>query len=64
MALLDIQNLNVIYKTPTGDVLACDGVNLSIEPQSSIGIVGESGSGKSTMAMAVLRLLPKNTSHV
>lgn len=64
MALLEIQNLSVTYNARNSAVLACDNVNLSIEAQSSVGIVGESGSGKSTMAMAVLRLLPKHSATV
>lgn len=64
MALLEIKDLSVTYNARGSAVLACDRVNLAIEARSSVGIVGESGSGKSTMAMAVLRLLPKRTATV
>ncbi len=61
MALLEIRNLNVRYAVKGRQVLACDGVDLDVEAQDSVGIVGESGSGKSTLAMSILGLLPKST---
>lgn len=64
MKLLDIRNLNVTYRSNNKDITAVNNVSLSITSGESLGIVGESGSGKSTMAMAVLRLLPKKTAQV
>ncbi|WP_040214523.1 ABC transporter ATP-binding protein [Clostridium polynesiense] len=64
MALLEIRDLNVTYKTNEKNVYAVQHVNLDICEQDSIGIVGESGSGKSTMAMAILQLLPKDITEV
>ena len=37
---------------------AVDRVDLDIAPGEKLGIVGESGCGKSTVAMAIMRLLP------
>lgn len=37
---------------------AVDGVDLTLEPGTTLGLVGESGSGKSTLARLVLRLMP------
>lgn len=58
MSILEIENLNVTYKSQSGDsdVLAIKDFTLTIELGESIGIVGESGSGKSTLAMSILRL--------
>ncbi|WP_232661450.1 dipeptide ABC transporter ATP-binding protein [Pseudonocardia sp. TRM90224] len=39
-------------------VLAVNGVGFTLRPGEAIGLVGESGSGKSTVARAVLGLLP------
>ncbi|HET6503002.1 MAG TPA: ABC transporter ATP-binding protein [Amycolatopsis sp.] len=59
-ALLELKNLGVTYRTRDGEVEAVKGVNLSLAPGDTLGIAGESGSGKSTVAMSVLRLLPKS----
>ena len=56
-AVLDIKDLSVVYRTPTGDVRAVSNVNLSIEPGEVVGLAGESGSGKSTLAYGATRLL-------
>ncbi|GAB2997307.1 ABC transporter ATP-binding protein [Amycolatopsis acidiphila] len=58
--LLELKNLGVTYRTGGGEVEAVRDVNLRLEPGDTLGIAGESGSGKSTVAMSVLRLLPKS----
>lgn len=59
MALLDIQNLNVDFKTSSGYFRAVDGVSLQVDAGRIHAIVGESGSGKSVAMLAVMGLLPK-----
>jgi peptide/nickel transport system ATP-binding protein len=61
MALLELHDLAVTYRTAAGDVPAVRGVSLAIEKGQTLGIAGESGCGKSTLAGAVLRLLPGST---
>ena len=48
------------YATRAGDVRAVDGVSFAVERGQSVGLVGESGCGKSSIAMALLKLLPQN----
>ncbi|HEY1816758.1 MAG TPA: ABC transporter ATP-binding protein [Kofleriaceae bacterium] len=43
--------------TEFGSVRAVDGVSLTLEPRTTLGIVGESGSGKSTLALSIMRLV-------
>jgi len=61
MALLDVKNLAVSFRTHTGDVQAVKGVSFHINKGELLALVGESGSGKSTVAMSVLQLLPYPT---
>lgn len=49
MSLLELNDVNKIYKTGRVDVHALKDVNLEINRGELIAIVGESGSGKSTM---------------
>lgn len=58
--LVDIQHLSISYRTDRGVVSAVDDVSLQIPRGASVGLVGESGSGKSTIALALMRLLPPN----
>ena len=62
MALLEIKNLKIHYRTKTGVAEAVDGVTFSVESGSTLGLVGESGCGKTTIAKAIMRLLPRNGS--
>ncbi len=62
--VLDVRNLSVTYKNKNRSVYAVNGASFSIDQGDSMGIVGESGSGKSTMAMALLRLLPAKKTAV
>jgi peptide/nickel transport system permease protein len=52
--LLEVRGLVVEYD----GVTVIDGVDLVIGRGEAVGLVGASGSGKSTIALAVLRLLP------
>lgn len=59
--LLDVRNLYLHYADPQGAVRAVDGLSLTLAPNGhALGIVGESGSGKSSLALALMRLLPTN----
>ncbi len=58
MALLDIQDLKVHFKTDDGWLHAVDGVDIAIDGGQTVSVVGESGCGKTVTAMSVLRLVP------
>jgi dipeptide transport system ATP-binding protein len=60
MALLEIENLSVEFKTSTGAFRAVDHVSLSVDTGEVLAIVGESGSGKSVSMLAVMGLLPNS----
>jgi oligopeptide/dipeptide ABC transporter ATP-binding protein len=58
---LAIQDLRVRFRPARGtgpEVLAVDGVDLSVGQGRALALVGESGSGKSTVLLAVAGLLP------
>ena len=54
--LIEIKNLRKVYQTPGGEVVALDGINLSIERGQIYGIIGMSGAGKSTLIRCMNRL--------
>ncbi|HZK52219.1 MAG TPA: ABC transporter ATP-binding protein [Actinomycetota bacterium] len=61
MTILEVRDLSVTYRTQAGEVPAARNVNLSIDRGEVLGLAGESGCGKSTVAHALLRLLPEGT---
>ncbi len=56
--ILQIDNLSTAYYDRKSVLKAVDGVSLSLEEGSVLGIVGESGCGKSTIALSILNLVP------
>ena len=61
MSVLAVRDLRVEYGTQQGPVPAVRGVDLRVEEGETLGLAGESGCGKSTVAHAVLRLLPPSS---
>ena len=59
-ALLAVRDLTVTYGGDRGPQAALESVSFAIAPGQSYGLVGESGCGKSTVALAVMRYLPRN----
>jgi oligopeptide/dipeptide ABC transporter ATP-binding protein len=57
-ARLEVRNLVVRYGSGKNAVTAVDGVDLVVPPAGTLGLVGESGCGKSTIARAVVGLVP------
>ena len=58
--LLQIEKLVLHFKTRGGIVQAVDGVNFELDTNRAVVVLGESGCGKSSLAKAILRLLPRN----
>jgi peptide/nickel transport system ATP-binding protein len=63
-ALLEVKDLEVIYKTDAATTHAVNGVSFSLTPGEAMGLVGETGAGKTTTALSVLRLLPERTARI
>jgi peptide/nickel transport system ATP-binding protein len=59
MALLEVENLQVHFRTPEGVNRAVDGVSFEVGEGETLAIVGESGCGKSVTANSILRLVPE-----
>ncbi|WP_372614540.1 ABC transporter ATP-binding protein [Halomonas sp.] len=62
--LLQVDNLSVQYRTRQGLVSAVDGVSFDVRPSEALVVLGESGCGKSSLARALMRVLPRNVYHV
>jgi peptide/nickel transport system ATP-binding protein len=60
MALLEVRGLAVAYQTQHGPVQAVRGVSFALEAGRAMGLVGESGCGKTTLARALIGVLPRN----
>ncbi len=58
--LLSVKNLELFFRTSKGVVRAVDGVDFDLARNRAVVVVGESGCGKTSLAKAILRLLPKN----
>lgn len=58
--LIRIEDLRLYFRTGGGIVQAVDRVSFTLNRGPSMVIVGESGCGKTSLARAILRLLPRN----
>ena len=61
--LLDVENLEIHFKTEKGYLRAVNGISFFLNEDEVLGVVGESGSGKSVSMMGMVGLLPKNMGH-
>ena len=58
--ILEVEKLNLYYATRKGAVKAVDDVSFTLQKGKTLALVGESGCGKSSLAKAIIRLLPRN----
>ena len=62
--VVEVNDLVVHYETYDGVVEAVNGVSFQIEKRDVLGLVGETGAGKTTIALALMGLLPVPPSHI
>ena len=62
--LLSVRGLRVDFLTEGGPAQVLDAINLDVAPGEVVGLVGESGCGKTTLARAILGVLPAGAARV
>jgi ABC-type glutathione transport system ATPase component len=63
-AVLEVEDLEVHYGLGRRRRRVLDGVSLTVSSGEAIGVIGETGSGKTTLARAVLGLVPFSRGRV
>jgi len=64
-SVLQVRNLKISYRSRAGEAFAAvEDLSLDVAPGTTVGLMGESGCGKSSVALALLGLLPKENSEV
>src|SRR5574340_89936 len=64
MALLEVEDLVVRFRTHDATVHAVNGVSFALDEGETLGLVGESGCGKSVTSLAIMRLLPRPAGRI
>jgi peptide/nickel transport system ATP-binding protein len=62
--LLSVRGLRVDFVTDRGVAQVLDGINVDVGRGEVVGLVGESGCGKTTLARAILGILPPGAARV
>lgn len=57
--LLSVEHLSTYYRVLRGYVRAAENVSFHINEKEALGLAGESGCGKTTVALSILKLLPR-----
>jgi peptide/nickel transport system ATP-binding protein len=64
MAMLEVENLRIHFRTSYGINRAVDGISFKVERGETLAIVGESGCGKSVTSMSLMRLIPDDIGSI
>ena len=59
-SVLKVEDLHLYFRATYGVVRAVEAVNFEIAQGRTVAVLGESGCGKTSLAKAILRLLPRN----
>jgi putative ABC transport system ATP-binding protein len=62
--IMEVKNLRKVYREGTTDVVAVDGVSLSLQPGELLAVIGPSGSGKTTMLSMMGFLLTPTSGQI
>ncbi|PWG63726.1 ABC transporter ATP-binding protein [Spiribacter halobius] len=62
--LLAVEGLTLHYRSQGGIVRAVDSIDLTVHRGEALVVLGESGCGKSSLARALLRVLPRNVARL
>ena len=63
-SFLEVKDLEVVYTQNKKTVHAVNGVTFRMKKGETLGLVGETGAGKTTIAKAILRILPDIAAEV
>ncbi|GAA1470925.1 methionine ABC transporter ATP-binding protein [Corynebacterium felinum] len=64
---IEFENLSKVFRSPkkgAGEVVALDGVTLTVEPGEILGVIGYSGAGKSTLVRMINGLDTPTSGHL
>jgi peptide/nickel transport system ATP-binding protein len=62
-SVLSVQDLHVHYRSDRGTAQAVRGASFEVPEGEVVGVVGESGCGKTTLARAIIGVMPR-TAHI
>ncbi len=62
--ILDIKGLRTVFRTRAREIVAVNGVDITVDPGETVALVGESGSGKSVTSLSIMRLLARKVGFI
>lgn len=63
-AFLSVRNLKVQYRSGGAVIHAVNDISFDLEVGKTLGLVGETGAGKTTVAKAIMRILPDHSTRL